>query len=173
MKTFTFRELLVFIVDDDQMFLKTMEHNINRFFKGIKVKAFLSGEECLKSISMHPDVVFLDYMLNAESPGAMNGIKVLDRIKEEFPETPVVMMSGQDNMEFAVKIMRHGSYDYVVKSSNVFMRVRNIIQNIIYTFRLKREVKEYKKRMIALLTTIGITIAVLIYMQLFTSLKWF
>ncbi len=169
----TLNQFLVFIVDDDKMFLKTMEHYITRFFNGIKVKAFLSGEECLKSINMNPDVIFLDYSLNSGSSNAMNGLKILDRIKKDLPKIPVVMLSGQEDIDIAVKTMKYGSFDYVIKKENGFMRVRSIIQNVIYDFRIKKEMKIYKGDMIFLFATIGITIAILILIQIFTFYNWF
>lgn len=56
------------------------------------------------------DLVFLDLAM----PG-MNGIEVLERIREEYPRTVVVMITAFGSVETAVEAMKRGARDYLVK----------------------------------------------------------
>lgn len=138
-------QLSIFLVDDDTMFLRSMEHHLLQKMKeSVRIRTFPTGEECLKKLDEKPDIVVLDYLLNSQYPNAMNGIQVLDNIKQASPGAAVVMLSAQDKMEIAVDTMRHGAYDYVVKNENTFLRTQNVIRNAINSISLSKELSAYK-----------------------------
>ena len=58
-----------------------------------------------------PDLVLLDLMI----PGAMDGMAVLERLRERFPELPVIMMSGRAGLADAVKATRLGAVNFLEK----------------------------------------------------------
>lgn len=99
----------VLIVDD--------EPNIRDVFRefleeeGYQVLIARNGQEALSTMELNrPDLVFLDIQM----PG-MNGVEVLRSIKETYPETKVVMISGYATVETARKTLKMGAFDYVVK----------------------------------------------------------
>lgn len=70
-----------------------------------------SGEEALKKIEQTPlELVLLDFRL----PG-MDGIQVLEKIKQKKPELPVIMVTGYGGIEEAVQAIKLGATDYVSK----------------------------------------------------------
>lgn len=125
----TEKKIKLFLVDDDAVFLKSLEIEFlqNADFE---IETFATGELCLENISKNPDVVILDYHLNGIDLDAMNGIDVLDEIKEFNNDIPVVMLSSQDDINVAVNCMHHKAFDYVVKSETAFLRLQSIITNI-------------------------------------------
>ncbi|MEW6467806.1 MAG: response regulator [Bacteroidota bacterium] len=158
---------LIFVVDDDRMFLKSLEHDLRQFLRNVRIKAFPSGEECLRNIDQRPDIVLLDYMLDKDQPGSMDGIKVLERIKSKVPDSTVIMMSAQDNMDVAVNTMKHGAFDYIIKNDRIFVRIHNAIKNVIHSLSVRKQMKDYR-RMVAIFVAIIATVAaVAIYMQIF------
>jgi DNA-binding NtrC family response regulator len=127
------------------MFLKTMEHHLQQKLKhNVKISSYNTGEECLKHIDEKPGIVVLDYILNGNYPYAMNGISVLQKIKEHSPDTEVIMLSAQDKMEVAVDTMKNGAYDYVVKNHNTLFKTQHVIRNAISNMALKKENRIYK-----------------------------
>lgn len=59
------KKLMVFLVDDDQLYLKAISHQLNSIFgKSIEVFSFKNGEECLTSLHLNPDLVLVDHYLN-------------------------------------------------------------------------------------------------------------
>jgi DNA-binding NarL/FixJ family response regulator len=73
-----------------------------------------SGEEAVEQTRTHkPDVVVLDIRM----PG-MDGLDTLEKIKTEFPETRVVMLSTYDNPTYVARAVALGASDYVLKGSS-------------------------------------------------------
>lgn len=108
---------LIFIVDDDPI-INTLI--IRRFAsEGYSVEAFENGEVCLKALNKNPDLIILDYFFVSGNKELMNGMEVFDRIKELRPETPVIMLSGQDKGEIVLELARKGIDDYVIKDNNL------------------------------------------------------
>jgi two-component system, OmpR family, response regulator len=136
----------LFLVDDDAIFLKYLEiqflqHPI------YDIETYTSGELCLEHLSKNPAVVILDYHLDGIDKNAINGLETLILIKELQPKTPVVILSCQDKIEVAVNCMHHNAFDYVVKSETAFMRLRKIIDTIIYYQKVENKLNWYMDRM--------------------------
>lgn len=132
----------IFIVDDDATQSMMLKDHLSKF-PAFTLHVFNSGEECLKNLDLNPQIIFLDY--NFDIPKAMNGIEVLKKIKEQKPETEVVILSGQDKIQVAVNTMKYGAFDYIVKSESAFLRSEHVIFNIIKSLKLERERNSYKK----------------------------
>jgi DNA-binding NarL/FixJ family response regulator len=64
----------------------------------------------------------------------MNGMEIFDKIKEIQPDTPVIMLSGQDKGEIVLELARKGIDDYVIKDNNL---IDNL--NIAITEHFKRK----------------------------------
>ena len=108
---------LIFIVDDDP-FINTLV--VNRFTsEGYRIEAFENGDDCLKALIKKPDLIILDYFFVSDKKELMNGMEVFDKIKEVRPETPVIMLSGQDKGEIVLELARKGIDDYVIKDNNL------------------------------------------------------
>lgn len=139
-------KILLFLVDDDLLFLKSLE--IEFLQQGnFVVETFASGEQCVDHLSHNPDLVILDYLLDGVDPNAMDGIVALDKIKAFNPDIPVIMLSAQDKIEVAVNCMHHKAFDYVVKSETAFIRLQKIITAIFHLRKVEKELVWYMQRM--------------------------
>ena len=136
----------LFLVDDDALFLKSMEIDFMQHADFI-IETFATGELCVKNLSNNPDVIILDYHLDGIDKNAMNGIETLDKIKAVNPDTPVIMLSAQDKIDVAINCMHHKAFDYVVKSETAFMRLQKIITTIFQHKKMEKELNWYMERM--------------------------
>lgn len=119
---------LIFIVDDDQ-FINTLI--MKRFTaEGYKVEAFTYGEECIKALSKNPDAIILDYYFISNDQKVMNGMEVLDKIKELKPDTPVIMLSGQEKGEIVLELARKGINDYIIKDNNLIENLKSALNEL-------------------------------------------
>src|SRR5438067_5006438 len=134
----------IFIVDDDPAQSMMMQDYLSKY-STFTTHIYNSGEECLKNLSLKPQIIFLDYNFDKVGALAMNGIDILKEIKRETPQTEVVMVSGQDKIEVAVNTMKYGAFDYIVKGESAFYRAENSIFNIIRRLKLEGQASLYKK----------------------------
>ncbi len=139
-------KIKLFLVDDDAMFLKTLEIEFLQHADFI-IETYPTGERCIENLNHTPDVIILDYMLNGIVKDAMNGLDTLDRIKAFNPDIPVVMLSSQDKIEVAINCMHHRAFDYVVKSETAFIRLQKIITTIFKYKKMEKELSWYMERM--------------------------
>ena len=100
----------VLIIDD--------EPNIRRMVgallsaEGYEVRDAPDGAQGIASASeVEPDIVLLDLMM----PGELDGMAVLARLRERFPELPVVMMSGRAGLSDAVRATKLGASNFLEK----------------------------------------------------------
>ncbi len=108
---------LIFIVDDDPFINKLV---VKRFTsEGYRMESFVYGEECISALNKNPDLIILDYFFVNKDHKVMNGMEVFDKIKELKPDTPVIMLSGQDKGEIVLELARKGIDDYVIKDNNL------------------------------------------------------
>ena len=140
------QKLKVFLVDDDALFLKSLEIEFLEQADFI-IETYATGELCMANLNKNPDVIILDYNLDGLDSNAMNGITTLNKIKEFNRDISVVMLSSQDKIEVAVSCMHNKAFDYVVKSETAFMRLQKIIPSILKYKKMEMELNWYMERM--------------------------
>ena len=99
----------ILVVDDDEVV--RLSHLRSLASANCDVKAVWDGTEALRAMTEHPfDVVLLDLRM----PG-LDGMAVLRTIKEKWPESEVVIITGYPSIETAKEAVRLGAYDYLAK----------------------------------------------------------
>ncbi|MFC6486803.1 sigma-54-dependent transcriptional regulator [Nitratireductor sp. GCM10026969] len=89
-----------------------------------------------------PRLVLLDIWLQGST---LDGLSLLDKIKEMHPDLPVVMISGHGTIETAVSAIKRGAYDFIEKPFKAD-RLILICERALETSKLRREVMDLKKR---------------------------
>src|SRR3954451_14020449 len=91
--------------------------------------------------SRRPSLVYLDIWLQGSR---LDGLQLLDSMKQEHPELPIVMISGHGNIETAVAAIKQGAYDFIEKPFKAD-RLVLVAERALENSRLKREVKQLKQ----------------------------
>jgi two-component system, OmpR family, response regulator len=133
------QKIKVFLVDDDALFLKLSEIEFRQHLH-FEVETYATGEACIKNLWYNPDVIVLDYYLNGVEKNAMSGIETLDEIKKINPETLVIMLSAQSEMDVALDCMQHKAFDYVMKDKTVYTRLPQMITTIFDFKKTKKNI---------------------------------
>ena len=127
------RKTRILVVDDEHLIRWSLEQNLTK--QGYDVTQAASGEDALKLVREdQPDLVLLDIQL----PG-INGLEVLEQIKEIDSDIIVIMVTALGVVETAVKAMRIGAFDYINKPFNLD-ELAIIIKKALETGDLKKEV---------------------------------
>jgi len=93
-------------------------------------------------VARRPNLVFLDIWLQGSR---LDGLQLLDIVKQDHPELPVVMISGHGNIETAVSAIKRGAYDFIEKPFKAD-RLLLVAERALENSRLRREVRELKQR---------------------------
>ncbi len=89
-----------------------------------------------------PSLIFLDIWLQGSR---LDGLALLDEIKRNFGDVPVVMISGHGNIETAVSAIKRGAYDYIEKPFKAD-RLVLVAERALEAYRLRREVRDLQER---------------------------
>lgn len=112
----------ILIIDDEAQVVQSLRDTLEE----CTVSGAHSSTEALRILAKTPhiDVILLDVMLGQES-----GLKVLQDIREKYPDLPCVMISGYASIPTAVDALRLGAWDYLEKPLSL-QKVQLTLQHI-------------------------------------------
>lgn len=126
----------IFVIEDDDWYGQLIEYHLS-LNPDYEVQLFNNAKEALKNLHQKPAVITLDYSLPD-----MNGAEVLEKIKRSAPDSEVVILSGQEDVKVAVKLLQQGAYDYIVKDDDAKDRLWNTVNKILENRQLKGKIEE-------------------------------
>lgn len=122
---------LIFIVDDNKMYLQVLEqilpHELNDHY--LKIETYTTGEDCIAKLNHNPDLIILDYKLSNKFDDTLNGLETMREIFAINPEQNIIMLSAQENVEEAINCMKEGAIDYIVKNESAFKKLIDFLKN--------------------------------------------
>ena len=131
----------ILVVDDEADIRALIKGILND--EGLSVREAANADETLKAIDARkPNLVILDIWLSGST---MDGMQILQRLRRDYPNMPVIMISGHGNIDTAVSAIKLGAYDFIekpFKSDRLILQV----QHALDAARLKRENQELKFR---------------------------
>lgn len=133
------QRFIIFVVDDDPFYNSILTHHLENLRKNpeyehyhIIVESYFNSEECLNAIHNNPDIVLLDYFLE-ETGHPLQGLYVLNTIKESCNRCKVILMSQHPTMLASVEFLQQGgAYDYIVKDTSSLLKISNLIEDILH-----------------------------------------
>lgn len=128
------KNINIYIVEDDELYSSMLLHFLS-LNPEYDVKKFVSAKEFMNHIHEKPHIVTLDYTL----PDA-SGDKLLKQIKELSPDTNVIIISGQEDINVAIDLFKKGVHDYIVKDADTHQKLWMAIQNLRQNIELKNEI---------------------------------
>ncbi len=124
-------KIRVLIVDDEKDFANQLKERL--LLRNYDTAVCFSGQEALERLENYNyDVVILDVSM----PG-VDGIETLRRIKQLKPLTEVIMLTGHATVESAIKGMKLGAYDYLLKPTDTELLLEKV--NMAYQRKADQE----------------------------------
>ena len=135
------QETVLLIIDDNKddrrLYKRTLSGNPEFNFSFLEAE---SGESGLESINkQQPDCVLLDYSL----PGR-DGLEVLKKIRGKHLHLPVIILTGQGSESIAVKVMKEGAQDYIIKSEINENSLYRVLRIAIERCQMQKRVEEQR-----------------------------
>ena len=142
----------ILLVDDEEGIRKVLAISLSDI--GYKVFTAEGGKEAFDIFrKMRPPIVLTDIKM----PG-MDGIELLQKIKEESPDTEVIMITGHGDMELAIRSLKFDATDFITKPINddaLEIALKRANEKIIlktklreYTENLEQLVREKTKKLV-------------------------
>lgn len=98
----------ILIADDDEQIREVLHELLSEEYHCTEVS---SGEEALEAVGRaNYDLVLSDIMM-----GGITGLEMLPQVLKVAPDTVVIMISGEQNIESAIEALRSGAFDYITK----------------------------------------------------------
>ena len=131
----------ILVIDDEKAIRKALNEILT--FEGFVVDEAADGAEGAKKIKENVyDCILCDIKMPR-----MDGIEVLQLVREERPDTPFIVISGHGNIETAVDAVKKGAYDYISKPPDL-NRLLITIRNAMDKKSLVTETKQLRKRIL-------------------------
>jgi two-component system OmpR family response regulator len=122
----------IFIVEDNEVYARSLQTFIKSRFPEIKeIKNFRIGELCLMEMDKNPSVVIMDYFLNSKYEEAHNGLEIIRQIKEQKPQTDIIVLSSQDKFNVILEAIKKYDCSYVQKDRDSFHNVEQLIRKYL------------------------------------------
>lgn len=128
----------IFVIEDDRFYGQLLSFHL-RLNPDYHVEHYTNGKDALKSLHKKPDVVTIDYSLPD-----IKGDELMARIQEINPDTTIIIISGQEDIKTAVKLLKEGAWDYITKDDETKERLWNSIKNIRQHHSLRREIQQLR-----------------------------
>jgi DNA-binding NtrC family response regulator len=132
------KEIKVLLVDDEEDFVRTLAERLQLRGEQLGPDVALDGETALRTVEKGvPDVMVLDLRM----PG-IDGLEVLKRTKENYPEVQVIILTGHGSEKDEEEARRLGAYDYLQKP----VAIDRLVETIRKAFQYK---SKFEKSMVA------------------------
>lgn len=129
----------LFVVEDDLFYGELLKRHL-QLNPDNDVFLFSNGKECLDNLHLHPDFISLDYRLPD-----ISGFEVMKKVHIDYPDLPIVIVSGQEDVKTALDLLKEGAYDYFVKDDDTKDRLWNLINKLREKEKLKTEIDILKE----------------------------
>ncbi len=123
----------IFIVEDDQFLGNLIKKTLEKL-DNTDVTHFVSSEECINNLHLNPDIITIDYNL----PG-MNGIDLLEKIRNYNDAIQCIMVSGQEKLDVVIETYKKGACDYIIKDDNALVNLENSVKSLVKNVNLRQE----------------------------------
>ncbi|WP_372885442.1 sigma-54-dependent transcriptional regulator [Shimia sp.] len=131
----------ILIVDDERDIRELISDILED--EGYKTRLAANSDQAMQEVASEmPALLILDIWLKDSN---MDGIDILKAVKRDYPEVPVVIISGHGNIEIAVAAIKQGAYDFIEKPFNID-QLLVVIRRAMETSRLRRENLELKRQ---------------------------
>ncbi|MBN1224407.1 MAG: sigma-54-dependent Fis family transcriptional regulator, partial [Candidatus Aminicenantes bacterium] len=129
----------ILVVDDEKLIRWSLSQKLSQW--NYEVITAETANEAINAFEEElPDLLILDVNLPDKK-----GTDLLEEIKSNWPEVPVIMITAYGTIDEAVAAMRQGAYDFITKPIDD-IKLQSTINNALEAASLKKEIAYYKER---------------------------
>jgi two-component system, chemotaxis family, chemotaxis protein CheY len=126
------RKKKIFVIEDNKtegMLLKLCLGSL----KNVSIKNFTLGHDLINELGDKPDIIIVDMMLPD-----ISGEELVMKIKEAIPESEIVVVSAQKDIDLIARMQELGIFNYLVKSEACMEYLQKTLEDLIFLIDNKR-----------------------------------
>ncbi len=132
----------ILLVEDNFDHAELMEIALKKNISNLEITKAFTAKSCLSLLEQDSfDTILLDYSLPDK-----NGLRVLEEIKAMGIQTPIIVVTGMGSEVVAVKAIKKGAYDYLIKSDGYLVTLPVTIQKVLKNKGLEERLDETERR---------------------------
>lgn len=155
---------LIFIIEESTIY-KDLIVGYLKSNKFANIKVFKNGDDCMSDLHLNPDVIILDYSIEG-----ISGLELMKKVKSTRPQIDFIFLSGQNDVEIAVSLLKLGASDYVVKNQKAPRRLVKAIEQAVVTTNKEKMNKGFTIGVLGFFILLLLLIAAIIFIALFFNL---
>lgn len=156
---------LIFLVEDSVVYKELIVGYLqSKRFKNIET--FKSGEDCLSAMGRKPDIIILDY-----SYDGISGLELMQRVRIEHPEIDFIFLSAQSEVPVAIKAMKLGAADYIIKNDQAPYRLVRSIEELLTKIKKEKIQKGLNIGVVGFFIMLFLIIMTIILLSIFFDLE--
>jgi CheY-like chemotaxis protein len=124
----------ILLIDDDAAVLDMVQSALSHY--GMEVHAYPDAAQAVELLQ-NPNAPIFDLVISDINMEGLDGFDVIHKVKATHPHLPVVLMTGQGSVDYAIRAMRIGA-------SNLFMKpiaIRDLVQSVFHLVDLHRDLR--------------------------------
>jgi len=156
---------LIFLIENSVVY-KDLIAGYLKSKKYSRLKVFKNGEECLQHIHLKPDIIILDY-----SSEGINGLELMLKFEKENSNVDCIFLSAQNNVEVAVKIMKLGAADYIIKNDQAPKKLVESIERLKKSSKRNKQSQGFKLGVVGFFIMLFLIIMIITFVSIFFDLE--
>jgi DNA-binding NtrC family response regulator len=130
----------ILLVDDDPALLQALPLTVSLRMSNVQVHTAASASQALKLLQQHEYHAIIS---DIKMPD-MDGFDLLALTSQQYPEIPVLLITGHGQHDLAIRALRGGAYDYILKPIDRDDLVASLYR-ALHTRRLRQELQEQQR----------------------------
>ena len=163
-------KILIYLVEDDDWFAMMVSNRLSNY-DNFEIKHFRTGKELLTQLKIKsPDLIVLDYNLETHTDDKkelQNGMEIMEAMKQLGFKIPTILLSGQEDIQTAVDLLKFNGIDYIVKDDSALDRLENSISKILEFRSIKQNINKLEGKLERLQKGLMLTAGALIFVVIF------
>jgi DNA-binding NarL/FixJ family response regulator len=119
--------LKTLIVEDNANYRGLLRDSLQSLFPSMMILEATEGNEALQKVdTLRPDLIFVDIRLPGES-----GLQLTQRIKTNYPDTKVIIMTAYDALEYQEAATQCGAICFIAKDSVSKEQIETMVKSVL------------------------------------------
>lgn len=155
----------VSLIEDNQIYLNSIAAKIKNAIPSIHLSTFSRSNSFLSYMRYKPEIAIVDFNLDQRSQ--LEGIELIRALKNKSPQTQIIVLTGDQDVNTAIKCLNEGVLDFIVKGDKAEEKIADEIKMLMTSMINQIEREAYYRTLKIIVAVIGSTLIALLILNFF------